>query len=65
MATEKRWTDEKQAVLNDDEMWILWSDPPGTFILGNLLTGFKECLLVCVVGVSTTRQSSVKSFESG
>lgn len=64
-AAEEGWADEKQAVLNDGEMRIIWSDPPGTFILRNLLTGFKECMLDCVVGYSTTRQSSVKSLESG
>lgn len=31
----------------------------------SFLTGLKECMLVCVVRISTTRQSSVKSFESG
>lgn len=64
----KRWIDEKQAVLHEEEeeeLRIIWSDPPGNFTLRNSPTGFKECVLVCAVGVSTTRQSSVESLESG
>lgn len=28
---DEGWTDEKQAVVNNREMWIIWSDPPGIF----------------------------------
>lgn len=67
-AAEERWAGEKQAVLIRGEMQIMWSDPPTIpriFMTRTLLTGLKECMLACVVRISTTRQSSVKSFESG